>query len=32
MFLAQVAIYSFSFSFRPLCPKAVVTDIVLAGT
>ena len=31
MFLAQV-IYSFSFSLRPLCPKTVVTDFVLAGT
>ena len=30
MFLAQLAIYSSS--FRPLCPKAVETDFVLAGT
>ena len=33
MFLAQLAIYIYIvISFRPLCPKAVVTDFVLART
>ena len=39
MFLAQLAIYIYIYiyiyiviSFRPLCPKAVVTDFVLART